>query len=122
MQKLKDIIDGRIAAKGYTKDLIINAIGMSRAGWYSALEKESFSLKNFKKLSDLLDIEPNKYFDWNEAIDINQVNEQQSTYLKIKNYENKVLKSDTTEVEFLRSQVEQLTAIIAELSKKVESK
>ncbi|MCP9762655.1 hypothetical protein [Lacihabitans soyangensis] len=120
MQKLKDIIDQRIAAKGYTKDLIINAIGMSRAGWYSALEKESFSLKNFKKLSDLLDIEPNKYFEYGSEIDIYQLKEPEIPYRKVKNYTNEVLKSEGSESETVKELLKQnaeLIAIIKNLTK-----
>lgn len=122
MKDLKDLIEQGIKRKGFTKALIYNEIGKTQSGFEYALKNSTFSLKEFDSIRRLLDIDPNIFFEVNGDIDINQVNEPPATYLKIKNYENKVIKSDTSEVDFLRSQVEQLTAIIAELSKKVESK
>lgn len=122
MKDLKDLIEQGIKRKGFTKALIYNEIGKTQSGFEYALKNSTFSLKEFDSIRRLLDIDPNIFFEVSTEIDQYQVNEPMESYRKVKNSENKMLKSDTTEVEFLRSQVRELTAIIGELSRKVESK
>jgi transcriptional regulator with XRE-family HTH domain len=120
MKDLKGLIEKRIKEKGFTKDLISSHIGMERTGFYQALKKNNLSLEKLEKVMTILNIEPNYFFEWNNEIDLNQVNEPISEYGRKKND----IKIDTgvSEVDFLRSQVANLTKIIENLSRVIDSK
>lgn len=120
--EINEYVSMKIDQSKLTKELIYTSLDMSKGTFYTKLRTGDYSVSEFIRLASILNFDPSEWFRQSNKIDINQVNEPPATYLKIKNYENKVLKSDTTEVEFLRSQVEQLTAIVAELSRKVENK
>jgi hypothetical protein len=105
MKNLKEAIELQIERKGLTKELIYSSIGMTNSGFWHALKKETFSVKKFDKLLNILKIEPNYIFEW----ELNGENNEQ----KIKN-------EPVSEVDFLRNQVKDLTLIIVELSKKVD--
>lgn len=124
--EINEYVSSKIDQSKLTKELIYNALDMSKGSFYSKLRTGDYSVLEFIQLSKVLNFDPSEWFKLvqgeNEEIDKNLLNEPLVPYRKVKNYANEVLKTDTTEVEFLRGQVKELTAIISELSRKVESK
>ena len=113
MKDIKALIETGIKRKGYTKALVYNEIGKTQSGFEYALKNSTFSLEEFDKIAKLLNIEPNYFFDFGSQIDINQVNEPLIAYRKVKNYENKMLKTEGSESETIKELLKQNTELIA---------
>jgi hypothetical protein len=113
MKNLQEIIDQKIINEGYTKTLIYNELGRSASSFEYALNKMSFSLLEFEKISKILNLEPNYFFEWPNSSSQNLVNEPKSS--------SRIIKKDTVavsggEVEFLRGQIDFLNAQIGKLT------
>jgi hypothetical protein len=119
MKNLKDIVSKRINTLGMTKEFVANKLDMSRVGFWQSLENSTLNQKKLSILFDLLNIEPNYFFDWKKEIDLNQFNEPE---IKYKNKNDIKIDIVVTEVDFLRLQVTKLTAIIENLSKVIDIK
>lgn len=120
MKNLKQIIENKIKEKKYTKELIYSNLGMTKAGFDSALKNESLKLKHFSKLADFLTIEPNDFFEWNQTNDLNIVSEPE--YFIPYGKKNDTKNDTMTEVQYLRSQNDKLLRILENFSLKTDTK
>lgn len=120
MRNLKEVVSKRIDTLGLTKEFVANKLDMSRVGFWQALENSSLKQEKLSILFELLNIEPNFFFDWNKEIDLNQVNEPVLEYGRKKS--DTKIDTGVSEVDFLRSQVASLTKIIENLSRVIDSK
>lgn len=120
MKDLKTIIEAKIKEKGISKDLISNYIGMERTSFYLALKKGDIKLKNFAPMLELLNIEPNYFFEWSNENITHHINEPDEKYEYKKKNDTK---SDTlSEIEYLRLQNDRLLRIIENFSLQIDTK
>lgn len=120
IMELGEYITIKLEQKGSTKDLLMKHLGLSRGTLYNKLKKSDFSVQEFEQTCKFLKISPMDWFNVQgfiqPEIDINQVNEPMTSYLKIKKYENKMLKTPDT-VDSLIQQNQKLIEIIDRLTK-----
>jgi transcriptional regulator with XRE-family HTH domain len=119
MKNLKEVVGKRIETLELTNEYVAGKLGMSRTGLWQSLEKSSLKPEKLQILFELLNIEPNFIFGWNRENLTSVLNEPIEEY-KIKRKND--TKVDTlSEVDFLRSQVKELTEIIKKLSSKIDT-
>jgi hypothetical protein len=107
MKNLKETIEAKTKGSDWTNELIAKEIGMSRVGFYQALEKNSLKLDKLLRLLRLFNIEPNDLFNWNVEKSNNAISEPKHEYGPIKKDTEGV---SVGEVESLTSAINNLTA------------
>jgi transcriptional regulator with XRE-family HTH domain len=109
MKNLAELIENKIQEKGWSIQLIASEIGMSRTNVYAAMKINDLKLSSFDKLSDLLNIEPNYFFEWNKKEE--KVIEKDYSYPN----ENEL-------IAYYRGQIDKLTSTVNNLTELLNKK
>lgn len=115
---LKTMIDYFLEQRKTTKSLIYNDLGISQQTFLTKAKNETFTIKEYSRICDILNISPILYFDIQNIEYSNNLNEDMAEYKKVKN--DTKIESVEKEVIFLRNRVVELISIISELSKKID--
>lgn len=115
MQNLKEVVNQRIENSNWTKELISSSLSMSRTGLWQALENNSLKLEKINILFQILDIEPNMFFEWQSTRSVDNGN------LERKNEGLDTVDVSSMENAFLRNQIVVLNNQIDDLIKTIKN-
>lgn len=120
MKNLKSKIEGYLKKRNFTKEVIINEIGMTRQGFDYSLKNETLKVNELDIILKLLAIEPNDFFEYKKNIAYDILSEPEVNYGYLKKSDTKI---DTiSEVDYLRNQNDKLLRIIENFSIKTDTK